>query len=656
MGFLNKQQKSRRQTGFQTGIPNMHKGKRRTYTSESTVTNYTRLAQDRFDVRIQEQGELLTFKDTDGTDTSNAPLRPGPAAQTLCDKYTKPLKPRRTGKYVHPDLLTNRLYTPLFVGRMFNSEIRKHLLGPRSKCKGELVIDVDHSGKWGMSWYERLKCSKCKYKSRYYRLFEQAKSKTRGRKSSKCNRNLANGLMTTSSGNVGFNRVLTCMNVPNPALSGMQNQTNQVGNTMVQLNIAKMKQKRQALRAENKAIGQKQPNLVNIEGDSCYNNKQFNSDNTPFQAGTIVATTMVENNTRKKEILGVTVESKLCTVASRLRNSGKYVKCPNHDGPCTATISGSDSIGDEARWNSTVTSEINNDLTIDNYTGDGDSKGHSGVDNGQPTPAKHLKDIRHLSNSMRRQINKVKFSKSMFPPKNRANLQSRFSLSIKARCVAELKRAHAKFNGNIALIKNHMSMIKLVIILCYKGYCGDACSRHSLVCRGDFRIPKNYLPKQFKLRMTQSDESKLMACLNVLLGPKSIDMTRLLTSTQKCEAVNRSYTACLPKSVTFTRNCFGRIHGQVLKLNYGFADSCLMKAEHLGSSFPQGSSVVKHLLQTEKQALKRKSKRSKLKANQSRYAGRMHRYNMHAEVHYATGLTDPKPDFSQAYLADHKYV
>ena len=81
-----------------------------------------------------------------------------------------------------------------------------------------------------------------------------------------------------------------------------------------------------------------------------------------------------------------------------------------------------------------------------------------------------------------------------------------------------------------------------------------------------------------------------------------------------------------------------------------------MKAEHLGSSFPQGSSVVKHLLQTEKQALKRKSKRSKLKANQSRYAGRMHRYNMHAEVHYASGLTDPKPDFSQAYLADHKYV
>ena len=515
---------------------------------------------------------------------------------------------------------------------------------------------LNNSKQWGVSWYERLKCTKCRYKSRYYRIFEQAESNTRGRKSSKANIGLQNGAMSTSSGNVALNRIFTCMNVPNPALSGMQDQTNKISKSMVTFNQVNMQTKRQALRAENKACGHQQPNLVNIEGDSCYNNKQFNSDNTPFQAGTIVVTTMCENNTRSKNILGVTVESKLCSIASRIRNTGKHVTCPNHKGPCTATMSGSDSIGNEALWNSTVTSEINNDLVIANYTGDGDSKGHSGVDKGQHAPVKHLKDIRHLSNTMRRQINKVQFSKSMFPTKNRANLQSRFSLSIKARCVAELKRAHAKLNGNIALVKQHMSMIKLVIILCYKGYCGDSCSRHSLVCNGDFRIPKNYLPKHFKLRMTQSDESKLMACLNVLLGPKSIEMTRLLTSTQKCEAVNRSYTACVPKSVTFSRNCPGRIHGQILKLNHGFAESCLMKAEHLGASFPQGSSVVKHMLKAEQQSLKRKSKRNKLKANQARYAGRMRRYNSHAEVHYAKGLTDPKPDFSQSFLADHKYV
>ncbi|KAH3863421.1 hypothetical protein DPMN_026409 [Dreissena polymorpha] len=51
---------------------------------------------------------------------------------------------------------------------------------------------------------------------------------------------------------------------------------------------------------ENAQIGQKDASMVNVEGDTCYNNPIFNSDATPFQAGTIAITTMCENNTKKQ--------------------------------------------------------------------------------------------------------------------------------------------------------------------------------------------------------------------------------------------------------------------------------------------------------------------------------------------------------------------
>jgi hypothetical protein len=70
--------------------------------------------------------------------------------------------------------------------------------------------------------------------------------------------------------------------------------------------------------------------LVNVESDARYNNPIYSSGVTPFQAGTQVVQTMCENNTKNKHIVSVFLGNKLCNVASRLRNKGIVVKCPNH--------------------------------------------------------------------------------------------------------------------------------------------------------------------------------------------------------------------------------------------------------------------------------------------------------------------------------------
>jgi hypothetical protein len=48
--------------------------------------------------------------------------------------------------------------------------------------------------------------------------------------------------------------------------------------------------------------------------------------------------------------------------------------------------------------------------------------------------------------------------------------------------------------------------------------------------------------------MTPDDEMSVEKCIGVLLGSKSLELVRYLTSTQKCEAFNRTLERCNPKN------------------------------------------------------------------------------------------------------------
>ena len=114
---------------------------------------------------------------------------------------------------------------------------------------------------------------------------------------------------------------------------------------------------------------------------------------------------------------------------------------------------------------------------------------------------------------------------------------------------------------------------------------------------------KNFLLQNVRVKMTETVEILLYRCINLLLGPENLQKTKLLTSTKKCEAVNRSYQAVTPKATTFSRNHRGRIHGQVHKLNHGFANSALIKCGKLNALITKGSSVVKQLASNKKCSL-----------------------------------------------------
>jgi hypothetical protein len=236
--------------------------------------------------------------------------------------------------------------------------------------------------------------------------------------------------MTTTMSNHGAKRLLVNAEIEPPAASSIQKMANNVGSKVKDLNIQNMHEIRENLKNENQEGWYKFKSAVRTESDSCNNNPLFNSDSTPFQAGTIVATTVCENNTFNKQVNSVHVGVKLCPTASRLLNKDKKAQCSNHPGHCTANLDPSEAIGNESAWNEILTKEISKDLSINCNTSDGDSKGHRGIEKGQGGKfVLPLKDVRHLSNSAERI--KAPFIAGMF--KGKYNLKNRFALSLKSR-------------------------------------------------------------------------------------------------------------------------------------------------------------------------------------------------------------------------------
>ncbi|KAH3774675.1 hypothetical protein DPMN_176061 [Dreissena polymorpha] len=652
MEFITKRKKNLLNFAYKPGEPSPIKGKKLHYEKRSNSnTTYVRLERSSFEARIACNDNALTFRDVDGSQTAAKPLRPRANRIRYVDMLRVPAPSK-----VHPDLLTNKVYVPALLQSMMAFENKKHRL-KTAKCKGDLVIDGSASIKWGLGWRERLKCTRCRYVGQHYRLYNEVPSSSRGRKAAQINVGFQIGVASTSIGNTGFRRILNTTNIIAPSPLAMQNQANKVNSALKSLNERSMSQIRKNLVAQNAKIGQKDPLLVNVEGDTCYNNPIFKSDATPFQAGTIAISTMCENNTKNKHIVGVLVSNKLCRTASMLRNKGQPVQCPNHRGNCSANLSEREPIGDEGKYNKVLGDLISQDIKVSNFTCDGDSRAFQGVRNSHGHNVGHLRDLRHLGNSLKRELNKAPFSKGMLKGHSKSNIRNRFALSVKARCMAELKAAHNKHQGDIKVLKKVMVNVISAIILCFNGYCGTSCAKYRYVCAGTNRQAKNFMPNNVKVRMVNSDQQVLKKCIEMVLGPAALDATKLLTTTQKCEAANRSYQAVNPKSVTFSRNCVGRIHGQVHKLNNGYADSVIAKTMELHANLTQGSKVIKQLAYEDRNELNRKRLSATIKARALRARTRNYRYKLHEELHYGKGISDPKPDFDGLpHLKHHKYA
>ena len=220
-------------------------------------------------------------------------------------------------------------------------------------------------------------------------------------------------------------------------------------------------------------------------------------------------------------------------------------------------------------------------------------------------------DTTHLGSSLFRKMIKAQFSERMFPGTIaviRKEQKKMFSLDVKTRCHQIHSVMNDLYAGDTKKVASLMPRVIETTLDCYSGEC-EKCRYYSVVCAGGKR--KNWWKKSVHLHsgrishlnMTDTDRATLRNLINIRLGVRALEMTKLCMNTNRNEGLNRSLSASLPKNVNVSRNVTGRACAAIDRLNYGTGASLLRKLESNRAPITRGGRVARVAAQIQREAL-----------------------------------------------------
>ena len=268
---------------------------------------------------------LIQIPDAEGQSGSAKLLRPthdGGDRDDLTAKYLQ-------GNDAHGEM---RLYDKGMMEHMYNESIEQHS-GQCSIPKFTVAREM----KVGLCWQCSLRCVKCGFTSKTYKLYREVETGKRGRKPAAPDVGLHVGLQESTTGIAKSRVIFTSMNMPSPCLSGMQKAANQAGSTTATMTLADLAKKRENVKEINRLRGLRENAPINIAIDSRYNSATITGSYHAGQNASQAITVAVEKQTGKNDIVGICIQNKLCSLGASLRRRGIDVTCPGHEN-CTAML------------------------------------------------------------------------------------------------------------------------------------------------------------------------------------------------------------------------------------------------------------------------------------------------------------------------------
>ena len=492
-------------------------------------------------------------------------------------------------------------------------------------CGGRLDFDYSSEQQRMLCWRERVICDRCQYISQIYNLYEEIKTGRPGRKPATANVGLNIGLSNTSIGPSNVRKICLSSNIPAPSRRGLQKCANVVCKSIENVNKSDMKARRKALKTINLLRGQPETEIA-IQSDGMFNNPLYSGiGKTPFQPATQCIYSIVENVTKKKQVIAIENVSKLCSKHG-FHSSTDESQCNIKSEKCSATIPMEQSIGDERKWATSCLLQLKEDqLQVKYMTTDPDTSAYKAAEdlhqaNVTSVAPVHQIDTRHLSQNHRKHIKSRSSLLNMMPGVTKRLREKRlnsFATDLSMRCQTEFENIHRKTNGDTLKLQKHIAITTDAITACYQGD-HRLCQSKSTACDGlsdnNWLVKSEFLPYFFKLKVKSGSEKVLRDCINYRLGSSMVEKTKLNTNSQKVESFNNVIRHALPKNVTFARNFSGRAHCAVFKCNNGPGEAILKLCEAIGCSIPSNSKVSAGLLAEQKcfeknQARCRSSKR-----------------------------------------------
>ena len=170
-----------------------------------------------------------------------------------------------------------------------------------------------------------------------------------------------------------------------------------------------MKARRKALKTINLLRGQPETEIA-IQSDGMFNNPLYSGiGKTPFQPATQCSYSIVENVTKKKQVIAIENVSILCSKHG-YHSSTDESQCNIKSEKCIATIPMERSIGDETQWAASCLLQLKEDqMQVRYITTDPDTSAYKATGdlhqaNVTSVAPVHQIDTRHLSQNHRKHI------------------------------------------------------------------------------------------------------------------------------------------------------------------------------------------------------------------------------------------------------------
>ena len=159
-----------------------------------------------------------------------------------------------------------------------------------------------------LCWKHALKCTKCGYTSRLYKLYEEVPSKARGPKFASPNVGLQVGLLESA---MQSRVLLASSNIPPPNRAAIQRLSNRVGSIISTAVDGDLKARRSNIALVNQLRGLPQTAPINVSLNSRYNSQTITGT---YKQGTNASQTVglaIECQNDSRDIIGVYTENKL---------------------------------------------------------------------------------------------------------------------------------------------------------------------------------------------------------------------------------------------------------------------------------------------------------------------------------------------------------
>lgn len=567
-----------------------------------------RLDQDMFDMVVQPgPPELpISIPGADGKQGSSLILRPKkPASSTV----TSPTKP---GNFI-----TDEYEGMIFVDRsrtesLFNTAVKEHCA---TECQN-LNMSMCQFRKWGVCLSAAVKCTNCQYVTKRYNLYHTIEpvdgEETRGARRGQPNMGLAIGLIDSTGGNEKQRLIQAASGMSPASRRGMQKVSNDAADLILSLNKKDLSERRDQLKKINEARGLGTDATISTEFDGVYGNAFFASKYTPGLGASYGAGLLCENMTKKKQVIAVSVQNKLCSTAAPRRKKGLPAVCPDH-ATCTANLRYSANISEEEMGKDCARQVSSQDLRISHVTTDGDARAMKGIQQAvKEVWPKHddivkYNDGMHLGQCQRRAVkaNSKKFSKLMFgqiSAKEREVAITALGNDIQDRCHQTHGLIYNLCKRDSEKVKHKMPAVIEGMLDCYSGvrdhtgcrnskYVGALChgKRNKLWCdRSDHLRLKGIK----KLRMTVRDRMLLKNIIEMKLGSKALDSLEQRKTTQGCESRNSAIRANVIRSRRWPRLVEAKVHSAVHRCNNGPHKSTEAKLKQAGCRITRSTEKV----------------------------------------------------------------